>query len=634
MSLATCAQRRASAETTGSRRANPAAAETAPAGMPRYLGGTPRPTRAPAFLQRQPASPTQELDEEAQVEGRLQRLALGGGATAGDEEGQGSGLAINRPGDAFELEADRVADAALRGSPLRPGAAPRPAPRPAPRQLQRKCAACARAEAEGREEPCPACAGEARGQLQRKGAETAPRPSRAAVAAVRNPGPGSALPGRVRARVEPVLGRDLSGVRVHTDAAANVAARSIGARAFTHGQHIWLGPGESAGDVALMGHEATHTVQQSPDSQLLQRDIIDDIRREAERRAEEFARERLGVLSDKPVGPPSGFVGDPSCHVNFCQPFADPVAARADLAWAGPLILAGIARRVNSRVVPLWARYLAGGTAPLNLSSDFGADFTASPTTAETTRFLIDALRQDVEANHAALMGASPAVAVDFTPRLRPALDTINNPLAPVPPQMNFAIPSDIAGNVAGGIGVDQLSHPIGARPSPFNDAREAVVRATLVRQPNGDILVIPVLSFTVRDTIDLCPGNCGTGDEQVATVPLSRFEATGLTGDVPFTIEFPAPPLETLPFTVTPAAPPAPAVVTGTVTASSLRIRAAPDLSAPILGHHPAGTTLTLDCQVTGAPVDGNDVWYRTGGGFVSGRYVTVIGGSAPVPC
>jgi hypothetical protein len=77
-----------------------------------------------------------------------------------------------------------------------------------------------------------------------------------------SPGVGAPLAPRVRASVEPVLGADLSHVQVHTDARAGRAARSLHARAFTHGSHIWLGRGESPGDLPLMAHEAAHVLQQ------------------------------------------------------------------------------------------------------------------------------------------------------------------------------------------------------------------------------------------------------------------------------------------------------------------------------------------------------------------------------------
>jgi len=73
---------------------------------------------------------------------------------------------------------------------------------------------------------------------------------------------GAPLADTVRSRVEPVLGADLSGVRVHDDATARGASQSISARAFTHQNNIYLGPGESANNLSLMAHEATHTVQQ------------------------------------------------------------------------------------------------------------------------------------------------------------------------------------------------------------------------------------------------------------------------------------------------------------------------------------------------------------------------------------
>jgi hypothetical protein len=49
---------------------------------------------------------------------------------------------------------------------------------------------------------------------------------------------------------------------------------------------------------------------------------------------------------------------------------------------------------------------------------------------------------------------------------------------------MNFAIPRDIPGDLAGGIGADELACPSGALPSPFNDSRTAAgtVRLTVSR--------------------------------------------------------------------------------------------------------------------------------------------------------
>ncbi|MCC2316305.1 eCIS core domain-containing protein [Cellulomonas xiejunii] len=79
---------------------------------------------------------------------------------------------------------------------------------------------------------------------------------------VADPGGGTPIPDAVRVRIEPHLGADLSGVQVHTGTAAAAAAAELQARAFTVGAHIFLGDGQSVGDLELMGHEATHVVQQ------------------------------------------------------------------------------------------------------------------------------------------------------------------------------------------------------------------------------------------------------------------------------------------------------------------------------------------------------------------------------------
>jgi predicted chitinase len=77
---------------------------------------------------------------------------------------------------------------------------------------------------------------------------------------------GGAVPADLRARAEPVLGADLSGVKLHAGAESATAAASVGARAYTVGQDVHFGageyrPGSEAGD-RLIAHELAHTVQQ------------------------------------------------------------------------------------------------------------------------------------------------------------------------------------------------------------------------------------------------------------------------------------------------------------------------------------------------------------------------------------
>ena len=77
---------------------------------------------------------------------------------------------------------------------------------------------------------------------------------------------GQPLPDHVRSRFEASLGTSLDTVRVHHGPESAVAARAVGARAYTVGQDIHFGEGEYAHDdpfgLHLLAHEVAHTVQQ------------------------------------------------------------------------------------------------------------------------------------------------------------------------------------------------------------------------------------------------------------------------------------------------------------------------------------------------------------------------------------
>ena len=76
----------------------------------------------------------------------------------------------------------------------------------------------------------------------------------------------------LRSFFEPRFGRDLSAVRLHTGPDSVRLNRALGARAFTHGRDIYLGPGEqsvrSTSGKRLLAHELTHAVQQGASDEL------------------------------------------------------------------------------------------------------------------------------------------------------------------------------------------------------------------------------------------------------------------------------------------------------------------------------------------------------------------------------
>jgi hypothetical protein len=73
---------------------------------------------------------------------------------------------------------------------------------------------------------------------------------------------GSSLPNGVRSSLESKLNADFGGVKVHTGSQAVQLNRELGAKAFTHKNHIFYGAGQSPSDLSLTAHEAVHTIQQ------------------------------------------------------------------------------------------------------------------------------------------------------------------------------------------------------------------------------------------------------------------------------------------------------------------------------------------------------------------------------------
>lgn len=78
--------------------------------------------------------------------------------------------------------------------------------------------------------------------------------------------PGRALENSQRRLLERSFGRDLSEVRLHTDAPAASAARAVGAKAFTVGKSVAFAaneyrPHEESGQ-RLLAHELAHVIQQ------------------------------------------------------------------------------------------------------------------------------------------------------------------------------------------------------------------------------------------------------------------------------------------------------------------------------------------------------------------------------------
>ena len=165
-------------------------------------------------------------------------------------------LAVSQPGDIHEQEADRLASEVMR----MPDSSVRETSAVSSRSpvVQRMCTECDEELEKKTVSP-----------VQRKEQTSdVPAVTSSVAANIRSMrGGGRALPASTRAFFEPRFGADFSGVRVHTDERANTTAKSIGAKAFTHGNDIAFASGQysptSSEGMQLLAHELTHTIQQS-----------------------------------------------------------------------------------------------------------------------------------------------------------------------------------------------------------------------------------------------------------------------------------------------------------------------------------------------------------------------------------
>ena len=189
---------------------------------------------------------------------RKAHCACGGGCPrcAGEHRVEPK-LAINTPGDLFEREADRIADAVIG---MQEPAASGAFHRVAGFGLQRGGSH----EGNG---PCPECESEQHGELQRASRRIEPPQAIPPIVGDVLRSAGQPLDARSRDFFESRLGHDFSQVRIHTDGKAAESAQAVRALAYTVGRDIVFGSGQyatgSKDGQKLLAHELVHTIQQA-----------------------------------------------------------------------------------------------------------------------------------------------------------------------------------------------------------------------------------------------------------------------------------------------------------------------------------------------------------------------------------
>lgn len=185
-------------------------------------------------------------------------------------------LTIGKPGDAFEQEADAMADNVV-NQPTSPSIQPKEEPiiqrqeaGMEDEELQAKPDLMAMEDEEELQAKPNLMAMEDEEELQAK--PDSGHPSHQATPALstrlqQSKGRGSNLPRQTQAEMSTAFGKSFSSVRIHTDADAARMSKTLRAQAFTHGKDIYFNQGKfnptSKSGKHLLAHELTHVVQQN-----------------------------------------------------------------------------------------------------------------------------------------------------------------------------------------------------------------------------------------------------------------------------------------------------------------------------------------------------------------------------------
>jgi Domain of unknown function (DUF4157) len=196
-------------------------------------------------------------------------------------------LTVNEPGDAYEQEADAVADKVMRMPDPSVQQVQSPFNKVSISSLQRKCATCDEEEKvqrkeDGEEEQPIQLKPISDFAIQRQCADCEKDDDKIHLKEASSTGGGMSAPPIVsdvissggasldkgtQQFMESRMGQDFSTVQVHTDSKAAESAQSINALAYTSGNHVVFNSGQYAPDTEggrrLLAHELTHVAQQT-----------------------------------------------------------------------------------------------------------------------------------------------------------------------------------------------------------------------------------------------------------------------------------------------------------------------------------------------------------------------------------
>jgi outer membrane protein OmpA-like peptidoglycan-associated protein len=223
------------------------------------------------------------------------------------------------------------------------------------------------------------------------------------------------------------------------------------------------------------------------------------------------------------------------CSNEYCLPFPTRKEALDDRAAHSGFVLNRISG-LNAHARPLFDKFVFSPGPAGDISAQFEQDFSKDAVTLAMTKLLVHMLDEDFKIHPPSIPPRAASVDVDINAALtKVKTDEV------LDREMVFSDPFSVGGLIAGGVGKTQVSCKVGANTAGAqDDARQVQGTVNVIKNPDGTYLLTPALTFTVIDTLDFCPGNCGGILASVLTEPLSRWEASFISGDVPFTVKFP----------------------------------------------------------------------------------------------
>jgi hypothetical protein len=229
-----------------------------------------------------------------------------------------------------------------------------------------------------------------------------------------------------------------------------------------------------------------------------------------------------------------------------CKPYSNLREAKADWFVLSNTIPRGAATATNCNAVkPVWDAYFAATSKSFAFSDPSNCVVTAAKTdpeaSASTGRLAKGLFKNVIEYLPVTLQGVKPLpFSIPGYPidTLRLSLADAIGPHGPLylHPTIIYNDPLNAAANIAGDIGGSDLFG---------DDNREVggkvVIDVTFINPisggMSGEVRWLPHIH--VKDTVDFCPGNKGNWWQSSVTIPMSNLEATGLTRDVPITIDY-----------------------------------------------------------------------------------------------